>query len=375
MSQVLTAATQDFIHIFDGYFKDFFKWGQWIFLSLLTINLVILCLWHAFDRESIADSLGQFIRKFFVIAIFYTLMINHAWLLQLAESATAMGQTLTGASVDPSSVVGMGIAIANNVWNAVKSFNPFTITSGAILLIITYVVIVFSFISIALQLAVTMIVTQLLIIISTFFLGFGALGSTSQIARNTLDVILANCVKLLGIYLVVGAGSKVISIIESVIQNNTNTTDMYWWLLSAVLLFWMLAKNIPEQLAKIVTGVIQDTHGHSAAAIAMSAFQYAAIATRGISTLTSKQASVSVNTPHHFSDTKTQGMGLTGNRRASGDIDTGSVEKPQTTSVSDHFKSIHAKTTEEKSVSLQPSSSGREAASPRNLRSEPSKRK
>ena len=375
MSQVLTAATQDFIHIFNGYFTDFFKWGQWLFFALLTINLVILCLWYAFDRESFTDGVGQFIRKFFGITLFYTLMMHHSWLLQLAESTTSMGKTLTGAEVDPSSIVGTGIAIANNVWSTVKSFNPFTITSGVFLMIITYVVILFSFISIGLQLAVTMIITQLLIIISTFFLGFGAISATTQIARNTLDVILANCVKLLGIYMVVGAGSQVISKIENVINNNMNNIDMYWWLLSGVLLFWLLSKNLPEQLAKIVSGVVQETHGHSSAAIAMAAFQYAAIANRGISALTSKQARVSVNTPHHFSDTKTQGMGLTGNRRASGDIDTGSVEKPQTTSVSDHFKSIHAKTTEEKSVSLQPSSSGREAASPRNLRSEPSKRK
>ena len=66
----ITQATQEYITVFSGYFDQFFKWGQWLFFGLLTINLVLMCLWYAFDRESFSDSMGQFIRKFFVIAFF-----------------------------------------------------------------------------------------------------------------------------------------------------------------------------------------------------------------------------------------------------------------------------------------------------------------
>lgn len=276
--QAITEATRNYIHIFSGYFNQFLNWGQWLFFSLLIFNIVMMCLWYAFDRESFAESTGQFIRKFFAITFFYTLMLHHEWFIQLIDSASFMGKTLTGSFLNPSSIVGMGISIANNVWHAVNSFNILTLTSGAFLLIITYVVTIFAFINVAIRLAVVMVMTQLLVTVATFFLGFAALTSTAQIARNTLDVILANCVKLLGIYMVVGASTQVIPLIENTIASMHDNTDMYGWLLSSVLLFWALAREVPEQLSKLVSGVIQETHAPNAAAMAMTAVQVSSVA-------------------------------------------------------------------------------------------------
>lgn len=276
---ILTTATDSYITTISGFVSQFTQWGQWLFYSLLTINIVWMCLWYAFDKESFSASMGSFIKKFFTICLFYTILMNHSWLTSLLQSATTMGSTLTGAQTDPSSIISEGIGIANKVIAPVSGTGLLSISFSAIIILIVYVIIIFVFLSIALQLALTLIITTALITFSTFFLGFAALSATTQIARNTLDVILSNCMKLLGIYLVVACGSKTIINVTNSIQTSTvSNFDSYVWLLSVVILFWLVAKNLPEQIAKIVSNHVQESHGHETASMAIAASQYSGMA-------------------------------------------------------------------------------------------------
>jgi type IV secretory pathway TrbL component len=138
------------------------------------------------------------------------------------------------------------------------------------------------FISIALELALTMIVTTALISAATFFLGFGALDATSSFARQTLDLILGNCVKLLGIYLVVAAGSQTITAAVSSIPASIIAFDPYAWIVAVVLLFWMVAKHLPPQMARIVSGSVLDSPHTNAAAMALATIRYAELATSAV---------------------------------------------------------------------------------------------
>ena len=92
---VLTSASQQFANAFGVYYVQLLSWGQDLFFSLLTINIVIMAMWYAFDSESIKDSMGKFLRRYFVIGIFYTIMLNHSWLLELIHSSEFMGSALT----------------------------------------------------------------------------------------------------------------------------------------------------------------------------------------------------------------------------------------------------------------------------------------
>ena len=285
---VLTTATNSYITTISGFVGQFTDWGQWLFYSLLTINIVWMCLWYAFDKDSFSASMGSFIKKFFMICLFYTIMMNHSWLTSLLQSSTMMGSTLTGAQTDPSSIISEGIGIANKVIAPVSGTSLLGINFSAIIILIVYVIIIFVFMSIALQLALTLIITTALITFSTFFLGFAALSATSSIAKNTLDVILGNCMKLLGIYLVVACGSKTILSVSNTIQTSTvSNLDSYVWLLAVVILFWLVAKNLPEQIAKIISFHVQESHGHEAATMAIAASQYSSMALSAGRTLTS----------------------------------------------------------------------------------------
>ena len=272
---ILTATVNQYIAGFSGYVNQFVEWGQWIFYSLLTINIVWLTLWYAFDKNSFVESMADFLRQFFLIALFYTIMMNHEWLVSILQTANVMGKTLAGFPIDPSSIISNGIAIANKIIIPIHQASIITAGFGLLVGFAAWVVITFTFISIALNLAVTLIIATALITVSTFFLGFAAFSGTSQIARQALDVVLSNCVKLLGIYLTVGVGAKTITGIVNAIPAQLLSFDAYTWIIAACLLFWLVSKTLPEQLARIVSGSFQAHHGTSAAALTVSAVQYA----------------------------------------------------------------------------------------------------
>lgn len=275
---IVTHAANSYIHLFSSYVNQFLHWGNWLFFSLLVINLVWLALWYAFDRHALAETLPAFLKKFFVISFFYTIMIHPAWLGSLLHTAQRMGQSLVHAPIDPSSIIAQGIGLGNTLLIPVSKSSLLTAGFGILIIAVVYLVVLFVFISIALDLALTLITTTALIAMATFFLGFAALGATHQIARQTLDVILAQCVKLLGIYCVVAAGSQTITNVALSMPAEIQTLDPYAWIVAVALLFWLLAKHLPNQLAKIFAGAIGDSHGEPAAALMMAANQLSSVA-------------------------------------------------------------------------------------------------
>src|SRR5690606_21660661 len=108
---ILTSSTQAFIDAFSSYLSQFLSWGQWLFGALLVINMGWLWLWYAIDKDGILQGMSAFLKKFFIIMLFYTIMVNHQWLLDLLKNTEDMGQTLTGLPIDPSSIISNGIML------------------------------------------------------------------------------------------------------------------------------------------------------------------------------------------------------------------------------------------------------------------------
>jgi len=263
------------IAIFSSYIAQFLAWGQLIFYSLLTINIVWLTLWYAFDKNSFVSSIADFIKRFFVIALFYTIMTKHNWLIELLQTADVMGQTLTKLPLDPIAIIANGIVIANKIVFPLQQASLLTAGFGLLVAFTAWLTVTFSFIGIALYLSLTLITTTALIVISTFFLGFGALNATHSIARRALDAILTNCVKLLGTYLAVGVGAQTIEAIAKSIPEKLLSFDAYTWIIAACLLLLVIVKKLPEQLARVVSGCIQEEHNTDNSTLAVSALHHA----------------------------------------------------------------------------------------------------
>jgi P-type conjugative transfer protein TrbL len=319
---IISSSVKIYENVFTGYLNQFLQWGEWLFYSFVIIAIVWLCLWKAFDQNSFQESLPSFLKEFFIVAFFYTIMINCGpWLGSIVSTATTMGSALTHTQVDPSNIITDGILLGNLILAPSKGSGILSLTIGIIIASISYIIVLAAFISIALDLALTLIITSFLISISALFLAFAAFPFTRTVARNTLDVVIANSFKLLALYAVIAAGQDVFYQIENIVPaGKISNFDIYGWIVAAAVLFWLVSKNLPNQVAKIVTNVIQETRGTDAAALAMSATRLSQVATRlgapiagavgGAASGLAKIASSSTNNAAaHFSKAKASGSG------------------------------------------------------------------
>jgi P-type conjugative transfer protein TrbL len=257
---IITTTINSYNKIFAGYLNQFLQWGEWLFYSCLIISIVWLCLWKAFDSYSFQDAMSGFIKEFFVIAFFYTVMINAGpWLSSIVDTATTMGTNLAQQKVDPASIIAQGFAIANALMAAANN-TSFLINAFSVLIAsASYVIILFVFFSIALDLAVTIILNSILISIASMSLAFAAFPFTRSVARKTLDLVVVNSIKLLVLYIGIAAGSGLLVKIAELIPSDKITTfDTFGWVVVSCLLFWAIAKYIPKNIAKIFIGMVQE---------------------------------------------------------------------------------------------------------------------
>lgn len=78
-------------------------------------------------------------------------------------------------------------------------------------------VVLFCFISVALDLALTLVKATFFIVISTFLLAFAVFPFTRKIAHHTIEVVLSCSLRLLDLYICIAAGQNVFSTIANYI--------------------------------------------------------------------------------------------------------------------------------------------------------------
>lgn len=277
-SDALTSAMNTFKTAFTSFQHDFFGYGQAIFFSLLTIAIVLKALEYAWTKD-ITESLPDWIRELIGAGFFWTVMQNISWLSSLPNSANAIGSKYV-AGIDPSSIILQGVIMTNTIMQPLNKAGLLSAGAAMLVGIGCCFVIMFCLINIAMNVAVTAICTQGIISISPLFLAAGAFKPTSPIARNAIDAVIGNSVKLMGYYLVIFAGNKALATMAGQISGtfdpNSQSFDQYTYIIAVVALFYGVAKTFPDQIARLVTGVIQENRGINAMAAAMAAVSVAA---------------------------------------------------------------------------------------------------
>ena len=277
-SDALTSAMNTFKTTFVSFQQDFFGYGQAIFFSLLTIAIVLKALEYAWTKD-ITESLPDWIRELIGVSFFWTVMQNISWLSSLPNSANAIGSKYV-AGIDPSSIILQGVIMTNTIMQPLNKAGLLSAGAAMLVGIGCCFVIMFCLINIAMNVAVTAICTQGIISVSPLFLAAGALKQSSPIARNAIDAVIGNSVKLMGYYLVIFAGNKALTTMAGQISGtfdpNSQSFDQYTYIIAVVALFYGVAKTFPDQLARLVTGVIQENRGINAMAAAMAAVSVAA---------------------------------------------------------------------------------------------------
>ena len=287
-----------------GWFGTAQGYANDIFYTLLTVDFVWFALTWVIARKTFDEALPSFIRKVMVYGFFLALLVNAGtWLPAIVNGFTQMGTSISGVpAMTPSTLVDTGDALAYGVltgdYSSVQKYVPgaavpaapaqsgsgstctwytlclnkavdavsSTISSGLHALEFFLVDLLFagitwvSFLMLAIDLLITLIEAYVVLGVGVVFLGFGASRWTTKFADGILNYAVSVGVKLMMLYLVIGA--LITAVVPSVVsQLMANASGSGAGALNSLLmggagvvLMLMLGKSVPSKAQSLLSG-------------------------------------------------------------------------------------------------------------------------
>jgi type IV secretion system protein TrbL len=296
-----------FYSLSQGWFGKAQTYANHIFYMLLTVDFVWLALTWVLTRKTFDEMLPSFIRKVMVYGFFLMLVVNAGTFLPaIINSFTDMGTNIAGVpSLTPSTLVNTGNALAYGIvtgdYSAVQKYVPGatvpaapaqpagssssgtackwytlclnkavnavgdTISSALTKIEFFLIALIFAgitwiaFLLMAVDLLITLIESYVVLGVGVIFLGFGASRWTTKFADGILNYAVSVGVKLLMLYLVIGALiTAVLPTVVSQLMANAQSGDgaLNSLLLggAGVVLMLMLSKSIPSKAQSLLSG-------------------------------------------------------------------------------------------------------------------------
>lgn len=212
-------------------------------------------LWAVNERENIDDVASQFVRKFFFLSFWFTILFTwEMWIPYIIEGFRYAGVTASGrTTLNPSEIVGIGSDLQAAIGIAANDFLSFNPLSGLTTQLAGLVVLL-AFVVAAVAVTYTLIQGYLAMGAGVLFLAFAASRSTAQFTDNYLNLLAYVGVKLMVLFLLVGLGTTVAADLVEV------TARMRWTDLSPTgeilfvsLLFMALVLGLPVMFARHIT--------------------------------------------------------------------------------------------------------------------------
>ncbi|TCK31785.1 type IV secretion system protein TrbL [Paraburkholderia sp. BL8N3] len=193
-----------------------YQWGakikvyaQRLFWALAAVDFGWTCITYIIEKNDIADMLGSLVRKVMTITFFFALLkMSDTWIPMIINSFTQIGQDAggSGASATPDQIVTTGWSTALGMFQALSNKGMTEKIAMALPITALSMLCFLAFLFVAVQLLVTLIETYIAIGGGIIMLGFGGSRWTTDMASKYMQYAVATGVKLMVIYLIVGAG-------------------------------------------------------------------------------------------------------------------------------------------------------------------------
>ena len=217
-----------FTSTFVGYIDSGFGLlqGDVAFLTaiLIGIDVVLAGLFWALAGEQ--NVLGQFVKKVLYVGAFAFIINNFALLANIIFlSFAGLGLVATGGSMTPADLMQPGFVAATGYTaayplleeaNGLLGFPSFFNNFVTIMIILTaWIIVLFSFFILAIQLFVTIIEFKLTTLAGFVLVPFALWNKTSFLAERVLGNVVASGIKLMVLAIIVGIGSTIFGSITS----------------------------------------------------------------------------------------------------------------------------------------------------------------
>jgi len=193
--------------------------GQWlavvspyafeVFMALAGLDLALFgwTLWRTYHGD-IHSALLSTANKLLIIGFFLALLMNgETWMADIINMFIDLGKAASGMpSLSPSVVLLAGFKIFGSMlWQAMKSGLLTDLPTAAALVLAAFVICA-CFLLITIQFVITKVQTFLALGMGYFFLAFGGSKWTTSYVERYFAYAVASGVKLMALYLLIGAG-------------------------------------------------------------------------------------------------------------------------------------------------------------------------
>ena len=206
--------------------------AQRLFFLLAGIEVAWSFTLLAIEKADFQALTATIVRKIMWIGIFYAILLygvtpgGGGWIPAIVNSFHILGQSASSVGpLGPSAIVGFGVNMSVDLLYSLKGADFLTGFASSMALVFCAVVIFIAYLAIAIQFVVAMVESYLVIGAGVIFLGFGGSRWTAAYVERYIAYAVSVGMKILVLYLLVGAGMTVSQGWIAVAQTAATSTD------------------------------------------------------------------------------------------------------------------------------------------------------
>src|SRR4051794_21843031 len=180
--------------------------------TLFGLLAVIEFAWSAavmlLERSDLQSWTPALVRKLMWLGAFYALLVyGRFWIPAIIDSFELIGQRASGSGpLSPSDVFSRGLDLAGALMATSSAAAFFTNFGTSLTMVVTGIITALAFIAITVQFVVAMVESYIIVAAGFVFLGFGGSRWTAPYVEQYIALAVANGVKIMLLYLLVGTG-------------------------------------------------------------------------------------------------------------------------------------------------------------------------
>ena len=284
----------DFYQQYDAlrklWFFAMFPAANDLFWTLATLEVVLsFILWMTAWFH--VDTLAQvFFKKILFISVGYAFLLHaDTWLPAMVNSFIVVGKQVSRVELTPNFIFWQGVTLAAALIQKMGFLSWFSNPVGTAIGIVAALLVIVAFAAIAIELAVTLVESYLVMGAGAFLLAFVPFRGTAAITERYLGAVIAVGIKLFVLNLIVGAGTQLAPAWGAYVNSVSQFSNIHLpvAIAFAAVTFFMLAWKIPALAGALAVGgvglTLHDVVGAAGSALRIATVPPAAsIATAGM---------------------------------------------------------------------------------------------
>ena len=252
--QIIDQMTHEYMDLLRHHMSIINMTATRLFYLLAVIQLTLSALWITITGEPLQRFLSQMVQLTFSFGFFFTLIeYGGEWIPAIFNGFIDLGQETGVQSLDPSSIIEQGIAIAGGIAKGFLKLGMLTHLFIGIVGSIICLIVIIIYALIAAELTLVLVKSYILVATSGLFFAFAAHDATRPVLINYFRTVLGLGLQLMTLYFLLSVGQQIgITWAKLAVTsyNNHNLAIMFT-VLSAVIIYFLILKTIPVFVANI----------------------------------------------------------------------------------------------------------------------------